>query len=864
MTPERWQQVKEVFGHASELDESARRRYLTQACVDDPALRAQVEALLAAHASADAILDHPMDHFLPPGEPEPSEDPCLGARVGAYQLVACIGRGGMGAVYRARRVDAQYETEVAIKLVRAGFANELVLQRLRAERQILAGLDHPNIARLLDGGATASGEPFLVLELVNGEPIDEYCNSRSLAIEERLRLFQQVCAAVSYAHRHLVVHRDLKPANILVTAEGAIKLLDFGIAKLLQPPSEQPPSAQPTQTLLKAMTPAFSSPEQLLGLRVTTASDVYSLGVVLFHLIAGRSPYRGTLDSPADAIRDVCETEPLRPSIAAVQGAKPGGKPLRGDHDLDDITLRALRKEPEKRYSSVDQFSDDLSRYLAGLPVIARGDRLSYRAGRFWRRHRLAVTAAGLVAIALVGGLLVTLRQARIAREQRALAAQHFASVRQLAHAFIFQVHDSIKDLPGATPARDLLVSTALSYLDTLAKQAGSDRGLQRELAESYDRLGDIQGQPGRQNSGNSTAAIASYSTALRLFEAVATSGPADAGVLSEMAMTHLKRSRVFMMVNGDPGGAAQESLKGVELSAKVAAMKPDDVAAKRQLADAYKMHSIQEFYAGNFTAAAEAADKAVSILETLRLLRPEDRGLERAISAAYSARLNIIPPVVPSPSVIEQKLKLAREVLTLDQHLLDTSSSPDLLGWRYVGASWNTLGLWNSLKGDYAAAAAAFREAVVAMEKTAADTHNAQAQLDLARVSVSLGRAETGGGSLEEAHRQLVRTLSLADAVVQHSNTYETQFVLAESEEELGRIEEQHALMTNDPVQQLREWRAARNWFQRSVPRFEPIIRVAKFGAYDQEVIDRASAGLARSSEEVRRLEKAGTSARR
>ena len=860
MTPERWQQVKEVFSHASELDEPARQLYLAQACAHDPALRAQIDALLAAHARADAILDHPMDHYLPPGEPELTEDPWLGARIGAYQLVACIGRGGMGTVYRARRADAQYEKEVALKLVRAGFGNELILQRFRAERQILAGLDHANIARLLDGGATASGEPFLVLELVDGEPIDEYCNARSLSMEERLRLFQQVCAAVSYAHRHLVVHRDLKPANILVTAEGAIKLLDFGIAKLLQPPSEQGPSAQPTQTVLKAMTPAFSSPEQLLGRSVTTASDVYSLGVVLFHLIAGRSPYRSTPDSAADGIRDVCETEPLRPSIAAAQSARPSGKPLRADRDLDDINLRALRKEPEKRYTSVDQFSEDLSRYLAGLPVIARGDRLSYRAGRFWRRHRLAVTATGLVAIALVGGLLVTLRQARIAREQRALAAQHFASVRQLAHAFIFQVHDSIKDLPGATPARDLLVSTALSYLDTLSKQAGSDRGLERELAESYDRLGDIQGQPSHQNSGDAAAAIGSYSRALTLFEAVAGSGPADAAVLSEMAMTHLKRSRVFMMVNGDPAGAAKESLKGVELSAAAAAMTPDDLTAKQRLAQAYGMHSVQELYAGNFASAAEAADKAVSILETLRRLRPDDRDLERAVSTAYNVRLSVIPSVTPSPDVIERSLKLAQEMLRLDQNLLDTDPTHALSGWRFVGASWNTLGMWESLKGDHVAATAAFRQAVAAIEKTTTDAHNAQAQLDLARVSVSLGREEFARGLLAEAQNEVARSKSVVDPLVQHSSTYETQYILAECEEELGSIAEQRAMTSSSRARQLHEWQEARAWFKKSVPRFQPIARAAKFGVWDQAPIDRAAAGLERSTAAIRQLEEAGT----
>src|SRR5581483_5996278 len=391
----RWQQVKGVLTRASALQAAARALYLAEVCAEDAELRSEVKSLLAAHSKEDAILDRPVDEYLPAYEPGSTEDAWLGQRIGAYEVVACIGSGGMGTVYRARRVDAQYEKEVAIKLVRAGFGTEIVLHRLRIERQILANLDHPNIARLLDGGVTSTGEPFLVLELVNGEPIDEYCDRHAPPIAERLRLFREVCVAVSYAHRHLVVHRDLKPANIFVTQEGSIKLLDFGIAKLLQPVTEQGDAVEATRTLLKAMTPAFCSPEQLLGLPVTTASDVYSLGVVLFHLLAGRSPYRSTLDSTQDAIRHICETEPMRPSVAASRyGARqiPCALP---DRDLDDITLRALRKEPEKRYSSAEQFSEDVHRYLAGLPVIARGDQLSYRAGKFWRRHRIGLTMSG-------------------------------------------------------------------------------------------------------------------------------------------------------------------------------------------------------------------------------------------------------------------------------------------------------------------------------------------------------------------------------------------------------------------------------------------------------------------------------------
>lgn len=854
MTPERWQQVKAVFTHASGLDAVAREAYLADACAKDTELRFHVDSLIAANANPAAVLDYAAVHYAPPFEPQLPGDPWLGKQVGAYQLVACIGRGGMGAVYRARRADAEYENEVAIKLVRAGFGTDLVLQRLRAERQILANLGHPNIARLLDGGATPSGEPFLVLELVDGERIDRYCDTRNLSIDERLNLFRAVCTAVSYAHRHLVVHRDLKPANILVTAEGAIKLLDFGIARLLHAMPDFGAPAEATQTSLRAMTPAFSSPEQILGLPVTTASDVYSLGVVLYHLLAGCSPYRSSLSSMRDAIREVCETEPLRPSIAAAQSSQQGVTRAQPDRDLDDITLRALRKEPDKRYSSVEQFSEDLRRYLAGLPVTARGDRLSYRAGKFWGRHRLGVTLTGLVAAVLVGGLLITLREARIAEQQRTLAAEHFASVRQLANTFIFQVHDSIKDLPGATPARDLLVSTALRYLDTLASQARSDRGLQLELAQSYARLGDVQGKFNSANTGNDKAAIASYSKALALYEALERAGPADGAVLFEMAKTHRSKSHVIMMVNGDPIAAARESQQAIALASTVAKMKPDDAAAQEALSDTCAEHAYQEEFAGHYAAAGAAADKAVEIMEAQFRLRPTEPGVELHLINSYVARLNILPHDQPTAATIEHFLTLAQRSLEFDQHRFETTN--DWRDWRDIAVDWNSLGILLGVKGDWSAALDAFRAGSAAIEHTTIDAHNAEAELSRARLRVNLARALIEAKHLDEALSESATSRSLLEGILKRTDTYEVQYLLAHCEEQLGSIEMQRALAAKTAKQQLRTWQSAHAWFARSVPRFEPILKVASLNIWDRPPTELARSGLTRSAAEIHRLE--------
>jgi len=310
MTPERWQHVRGVFDQVASLPSADRAAYLDQACAKDSDLRREVDSLLRAHHEAGTeFLNTPAINL---SRPAPSR---VGRRIGAYNIVEEIGRGGMGEVYRAGRADGQYEKEVAIKLVRGGYNTASVLERFRHERQILASLDHPNIARLLDGGTTDEGVPYLVMELIEGTPIDQYCYALKLGVNERLRLFVQVCSAVQYAHQRLVIHRDIKPGNILVTKEGAPKLLDFGIAKILDP------AVSAATTVAGPMTPEYASPEQIRGEPITTATDVYSLGVVLYELLTGRSPYPKNTQVPHEFARAICEIEPERPSTVVMKPA---------------------------------------------------------------------------------------------------------------------------------------------------------------------------------------------------------------------------------------------------------------------------------------------------------------------------------------------------------------------------------------------------------------------------------------------------------------------------------------------------------------------------------------------------------------
>src|SRR5208283_401436 len=443
--PVTWIQVREILDEALQIPAEDRSRYLDHAC-PQPELRRYVDSLIISYDKADEFLERPaMDlHAEPWSEPE-SSGHWVGRRIGPYLVEKEIGEGGMGAVFQAVRADDEYQKRVAIKLVKGGFASSSAIARFKAERQILAGLEHPNIARLLDGGRTEEGYPYLVMEFVDGVPIDEYCDAHKLTISQRLQLFRTVCDAVRLAHQNLIIHRDLKPGNILVTTDGVPKLLDFGIAKLLSP---EPLSPTPEQTLgfVRMLTPDYASPEQVCGEAINTTTDVYSMGVVLYILLSGHHPYQLTGTSPQSLEDIICRTEPVKPSeivvrtetiglpgedntltitpesVSAARDTKPDKLRQRLLGDLDNIVLMALRKDPRRRYSSVEQFSDDVRRHNEGLPVRAREDTLAYRSSRFLKRHKLAVAAVTVFVITLLGGIVMTMREARIARVERTKA----------------------------------------------------------------------------------------------------------------------------------------------------------------------------------------------------------------------------------------------------------------------------------------------------------------------------------------------------------------------------------------------------------------------------------------------------------
>jgi serine/threonine-protein kinase len=482
-----WQEVRGLVQEALDLPTEERRAFLAAACASDEQRR-QVEDLLAAERAAGELFELPAlgDAW------EPGDVP----RVGCYRLLRELGRGGMSTVYLARRDDEAFEKRVAVKVLREDVRSDDLLRRFHTERQILADLDHPFIARLLDGGQTAAGRPYLVMEYVEGEPIDAYCDRRGLGVDERVELFRSVCAAVQYAHQNLVVHRDLKPSNVLVTADGTPKLLDFGIAKLLGSDPAGGLRADVTQTWHRVLTPQYASPEQVKGEPITTASDVYSLGVVLYELLSGRLPYRFERRTPTEIERLVCEQEPPWPS-AAVEGSAPIRRRLEGD--LDHIVMKALRKEPGARYPTVDQLSEDLRRYRVGAPVTARQGNVLYRTGKFLRRHRVGVGVAAAFLVLVLGFAATTAVQSRRILEERDRALQERAAVmlaRQRAEEVssflvaLFELSDPAKKLDRAVTARELLDRGAARIADELRGQPQLQAELMRTMAEVYEGQG--------------------------------------------------------------------------------------------------------------------------------------------------------------------------------------------------------------------------------------------------------------------------------------------------------------------------------------------------------------------------------------
>jgi tetratricopeptide (TPR) repeat protein len=635
LTPERLQQIRHLFETLITLAPVPRRLAIWDARKRDPILAIEAERLVAAYEHDTDFLDEPIN--LPPalaGTAGAIDDADLtGTRIGAYEVLREIGRGGMGTVYEGVRTDGSFRMRVAIKILRATLMTQSVRERFRREQQILAGLDHPGIARILDGGTTPAGRPYFVMEYIEGTRIDRYCQDRAPALDERLNLFRQVGEAVQYAHDRLIVHRDLKPANILVTAGGNVKLLDFGIAKLLSDPSTPQPGGAASALLL---TPEYASPEQVLGRTITTATDVYLLGLLLYELLADVHPFRQAGQAPHETMRAICQSEPRKPSTVASSNKM--RRQLRGE--LDNVVLMALQQEPVRRYSSVGRFCDDIERYSAGLPVRAHGDRLGYRAAKFLRRHTLAVAAILVVIASLGAGVIVSLAEARrVQQEQRKL--------RSLVTTLLFDLHDGIHSLAGSGPARRLVLSTAQTYLEALSRESGNDVPLQRELATAYEKTGDLLHEA--IGTTADTSALDSYRKALQLRKALARQAGSTPETQRELAFSVSKVGDGHFF-HGETKEALDDYANALNLAQPLVQTAPADAASRKVLGYIQNRRCIVLASAGDVRNATEACQASIANLEQALETLSSDNLVRRTLAATYAtfgnlqAHLNHIP----------------------------------------------------------------------------------------------------------------------------------------------------------------------------------------------------------------------------
>ena len=666
----------------------------------------------------------------------------------------------MGTVYLARRTG-ELSLTAALKVLRPGLDSEFFLGRFAQEGQILATLEHPNIARVIDGGRTADGRPYFALEYVEGIPLDAY--AAKLGLEARLALFRQVCGAVHYAHQRLVIHRDLKPGNVLVTAEGVPKLLDFGIAKLL---NEQA-AALRTRADLRLMTPEYASPEQVRGGVLTTASDVYALGVILYQLVTGNLPYEFREHSYTEYERVIGQESPRPPSRWG-----------RVPPDLEQIVLMALRKEPERRYASAEQLAEDVRRYLEGRPVKAQPDTFAYRATKFVRRNRWGVAAGVALAATLGVGIATTVWQARIAERR-------FNDVRKLATSFIFEFHDAIEPLPGSTPARQLVVKRGLEYLDRLAAESSRDAQLQTDVADAYVRIGNVLGNPQSANLGDRAGAMRAYERAVAMFERVAqqTNTPRAWADLADA----IEKRGVLLEAQGKTQEAIAIYQRGLAM-AKAQSGSPD-LTVQAAIARSYAKLGDAQAALGQTKDSLESYTQSLALYKVLAEKQPGEPRRQVAMVAANDR----VASAEAALNQTERSLKTYAESMRIRRELL--AKEPANASYqRAVAVNQLIVGDVEYQAGQIASALANYSGAVTILEPLAkADPSNIRAQYEYAAAVDRRGDAERSLGQKYAALSSYEQGLEAAKRNVQKdSGNTRFQQALAVSFNKVGEMQKE------------------------------------------------------------------------
>jgi eukaryotic-like serine/threonine-protein kinase len=888
MNKERWRLLEELFHAALEHPEDGRRQFLEEACGGDAELRAEVESLLGSDPEtgsgtttgssmiADRVRRAAVLVAFPPRQ---------GDRIGRYRVVEEIGHGGMGLVYRATRADQEFDMQVAIKVARTGMDTATVLERFRRERQILASLDHRYVAKLLDGGTTDDGLPYFVMEYVEGQPIHKYAQAKNLTVRDRLILFRNVLEAVAYAHQNLVVHLDLKPSNILIAADGSPKLLDFGIARLLDPkPVDSGPapeviplsdvpmvgSSSSTTALGRLLTPDYASPEQVRGETLTTATDVYSLGVVLYQLLTGELPHDLEGLSPRQTERVICALDVPRPSERSPRLRRE----LAGD--IDNIVMKAMTKDPARRYRSAQELDEELRRHLNGLPVRALGGSRLYHLRKFLWRNRLAAVAGLAVFLSLLGGLVVAQLEARRADAQRRVAelesgraernaaqAQHnareaqanahraetateaaekalhdakaaqaeaitqrtladerFEEVRKLSTAYLFDFNDALANSPGTLPVRRRMVDLGIGFLDGLAKQAGNNAKLRSDLAAAYMRLGDLLGNPDKPNLGDTKAALQSYRKALAmLVETHPQRDPSqketDDSLLTQ-AELHNHIGEVLEVV-----GPVRESLaehkEAVRLARDLLSRHEGDLRFDLPIAKVLVGNSHTLVVQDAPQASLAALKENRPILSKLLELHPGDPGLSLELASDYSTEGRVTALAGDLRGSVAAYHKEIDLIEGLERKFPGDSSRTRMLMFAYshLGDMLGNPQFPNL--GDYAGAVTAYeRMSHIADATAAVDKENAFAQLDAAMSAGRLGGLRLSQGDPAAALPPLQKAVTGLEAVVARDPNNRSNAVYFSANAELA----------GDAEQALAKFKEAETYYARSIAVIEPVTR--------------------------------------
>lgn len=742
MDIERWKNIKNAFAAIVDLPASERSFAIENV---DSDYRDEVIQLLAGHDVDEVFIDRPIVAFAAEST-NGQERVEIGRTIDGYIILERIGEGGMGTVFLAEKRGDDFTQQVALKLVKRGMDSAAVLRRFITERRLLAQLKHRNIARLIDGGSTPEGIPYFVMEYVSGRNIRDACAARSLDTRARIELFIKVCRAVSHAHQNLIVHRDIKPSNIIVTDDGEPKLLDFGIAKLIDP--EQSESAESTFTRSRPLTPEYASPEQMRGDITTTATDVYSLGVVLYELLAGARPFGGERG----------ETEPRRPSVVMSDGvasSRPGvvrrtdgaavhetaGEPVstnvnelrreRWHHDLDNIVLKAIRHEPSGRYASVDEFADDLRRYLDGRPVRATADSGLYRFRKFVARNRLMTgVAAAILVLSCVAAW-----QSVAATRARERADQRFADVRSLANAVIFDYQDGIRNLSGATAVREKMVDDGARFLDRLALDAADDPALRLELARAYERLGEVKGSFFSPSVGNAAAAKEFYSKALMIKEELLAANPENADYAAGVADTY-DRVADFEFGLGNQSPAVDYYRKSVAVRETLFRRNPADRVVKLKLARGYRNIGVRGRNTVNTDESLELIDRARRLIDEMLVDEPSNPEL---LDARLDSREGVAAVLETNPARREEAIA-GYEALIAGRRELSAKYTQNVSFRQKFGLAFSYLGDTYFELGRRTDALPQYRESVAILGPLAeTDPENDQLAQDYALIAGSL-----------------------------------------------------------------------------------------------------------------------------